>query len=576
MSTTVSLETKLSRTLDKIQYRSSNGYSLKRELQQGMNNFHNTLTAFNKIAANKGAGTPGIDNETIDGINLEKLERYHQEYVNNGYNPKPVKRILIPSDNKRTRPLGLPTVKDRLIQKCLEQLLTPYFENVFSEWSFGFRTKKSCHDAVKRVKQRFQGIDYIIKIDLKGYFDTINHEILMRTLNQFIRKNKVLSTINKWLRAGFMKDGIKYESLSGSPQGGIISPLLANVYLHYIDLKMEELIKEGKPIKKSNPEYGRARFKNRHHKLGADRWLNLNPKPRVEYIRYADDFIIGVKGEYDQAEGIKNQVTQWLEQDLKLTISKNKSKIVKASKGTRFLSYMVKVNPTNKTRTRKSAKNSLNGKVQIQIPKAKAKEYGHEYNWLKEGKMKHDETLADRDELEIIRTYQTIVRGIIQYFCLANNLGVLTYLNYLAEYSCLKTLARKWKTSIARVRKKLNIGSTWAIPYLNKGKTQHEPWVVYSWDRIKKMRNYKGNPDITINRFIFLGRTHLTDRLKAERCENCDKTTQLQIHHIGTVRNANRQSVMNKSTKVLCKSCHRKITNQQIHDIKRNKNDKNK
>ncbi|MDO8057579.1 group II intron reverse transcriptase/maturase, partial ['Gossypium sp.' phytoplasma] len=102
MSTTVSLETKLSRTLDKIQYRSSNGYSLKRELQQGMNNFYNTLIAFNKISTNKGAGTPGIDNETIDGINLERLERYHQEYVNNGYNPEPVKRILIPSDNKRT------------------------------------------------------------------------------------------------------------------------------------------------------------------------------------------------------------------------------------------------------------------------------------------------------------------------------------------------------------------------------------------------------------------------------------------------------------------------------------------
>ncbi|MDO8060289.1 hypothetical protein OC726_02095 [Candidatus Phytoplasma aurantifolia] len=97
---------KLSRTLDKIQYRSSKGHSLKRELQQGMNNFYNTLIAFNKIATNKGAGTPGIDNETIDGINLERLERYHQEYVNNGYNPKPVKRILIPSDNKRTRPLG--------------------------------------------------------------------------------------------------------------------------------------------------------------------------------------------------------------------------------------------------------------------------------------------------------------------------------------------------------------------------------------------------------------------------------------------------------------------------------------
>ncbi|XKW58918.1 group II intron reverse transcriptase/maturase [Candidatus Phytoplasma australasiaticum] len=407
MSTTVSPETKLSRTLNKIQYCSSNSYSLKRELQQGMNNFYNTLTAFNKIAANKGAGTPGIDNETIDGINLKKLERYHREYVNNGYHPKPVKRTFIPKDNKKTRPLGIPTIQDRLIQKCLEQLLTPYFENIFSEWR------------------------------------------------------------------------------------------------------------------------------------------------------------------------IKDQVTQWLKQYLNLTVSKDKSKIVKASKGTRLLSYMIKVNPTNKTRERKTTKNSLNGQVQIQIPKVKATEYGYEYNWLKKGKVKHDETLAERDELEIIRTYKTIVRGIIQYFCWANNLSVLTHLNYLAEYSCLKTLARKRKTSIARVRKKCKIGSTWGISYYNKGETQYEPWNVYTWDKIKKMRNYKGNPDITINRFIFQGRTHLTDRLKVERCEHCDKTTQLQIHHIGTVRNAHRQSIMNKRTKVLCKDCHRKVTNQQIHDI-RNKNNRNK
>ncbi|MDV3169689.1 MAG: reverse transcriptase/maturase family protein, partial [Candidatus Phytoplasma australasiaticum] len=205
---------------------------------------------------------------------------------------------------------------------------------------------------------------------------------------------------------GFMKDGIKYESLSGSPQGGIISPLLANVYLHYIDLKMGELIKLGRPIRKSNPEYKKARIKNQHHNLGIDRDINLNLKPRVEYSRYADDFIIGIKGEYDQAERIRYQVTQWLKQDLNLTISKDKSKIVKASRGTRFLSYMIKVNPTNKTRERKTTKNSLNGQVQIQIPKAKAKEYGYEYNWLKEGKVRHDKTLADRDELEIIRTYQ--------------------------------------------------------------------------------------------------------------------------------------------------------------------------
>ncbi|WP_304514585.1 reverse transcriptase domain-containing protein [Candidatus Phytoplasma crotalariae] len=156
---------------------------------------------------------------------------------------------------------------------------------------------------------------------------------------------------------------------------------MANVYLHYIDLKMDELIKEGKPIRKSNPEYWKAWKINQHHKLGIDRDINQNPKPKVEYIRYANDFIISVKEvKYDQAERIKNQVTQWLEQELKLIINKNKSKIVKANKRTRFLSYMVKVNPTNKNRKEKTTKNSLNGKVQIPIPQAKAEEYGDEYN----------------------------------------------------------------------------------------------------------------------------------------------------------------------------------------------------
>ncbi|MDO8060250.1 reverse transcriptase/maturase family protein [Candidatus Phytoplasma aurantifolia] len=126
---------------------------------------------------------------------------------------------------------------------------------------------------MKRVKQRCQRIDYIIKIDLKGYFETIDHKILMRTLNQFIKKNKTLSTISKRLKAGLVEDGVKCESLLGSPQGGIISPLLANVYLHHIDLKMEKLIKEGKLINKGNPEYKMARSKNQHDKLRIDSCL---------------------------------------------------------------------------------------------------------------------------------------------------------------------------------------------------------------------------------------------------------------------------------------------------------------
>ncbi|MDO8030470.1 group II intron reverse transcriptase/maturase [Candidatus Phytoplasma fabacearum] len=147
---------------------------------------------------------------------------------------------------------------------------------------------------------------------------------------------------------------------------------------------------------------------------------------------------------------------------------------------------MIKVNPTNKTRERKTTKNSLNGQVQIQIPKAKAEEYGYEYSWLKKGKVKHDETLADRDELKIIRTYQTIVRGIIQYFCLANNLTVLTHLNYLAEYSCLKTLARKRKRQLPKFERKVKLVQLGRFLILIKGKPNTNHGMFTLGTKLKK------------------------------------------------------------------------------------------
>ncbi|MDV3199279.1 MAG: reverse transcriptase domain-containing protein [Sweet potato little leaf phytoplasma] len=172
-----------------------------------MNNLINSHLAFNQVATNKGAGTPGIDERIIDDMDLNKLKKYHQKYVHNQYNPKPVKRVHIPKGKGKTRPLGIPTMHDRIIQKALEQLLTPYFENIFSEWSFGFRPKKSGLDAVKRIEHRFKGIDYLIKIDIEGFFDTIDHDILQKMLHKYIRKEKVLKTIQGWLKADFMDKG---------------------------------------------------------------------------------------------------------------------------------------------------------------------------------------------------------------------------------------------------------------------------------------------------------------------------------------------------------------------------------
>ncbi|MDV3201738.1 MAG: group II intron reverse transcriptase/maturase [Candidatus Phytoplasma australasiaticum] len=290
----------------------------------------------------------------------------------------------------------------------------------------------------------------------------------------------------------------------------------------------------------------------------------------MEYIRYADDFIIGCMGTREQADEMKTKVVNWLK-DLKLEIAYDKSKIVTATKGTRFLSYMFKVNPTASAIKKKTTKKTLNGRVRTLIPKEEINNRCHK--WTKKEKIIHDTQTVYRDRLEIIRTFKRVVEGIVRYFAYGENLNQLTKLAYIAEYSCLKTLANKEKTSLARVRKKLNIGKTWGVKYSIKNKPKYEVWTEYNWEKIKRMRNYKGiDPDIIPNPHIYLGRTHLTDRLKAEQCELCQtKNCRLEIHHTKTVRNRNWQSIANKETMALCKNCHRFKTNQQINNFNQNK-----
>ncbi|MDV3166195.1 MAG: reverse transcriptase domain-containing protein ['Waltheria sp.' little leaf phytoplasma] len=401
-----------------------------------MNSLDNTIIAFNKIAKNQGAGTFGVDDETIDKKDLAWLTKLNNDYREGKDQLQPAHRVFIPKPNGKERPLGIPTIADRVQQQKLYQLLNPFYELKFSEWSFGFRPGKSCHDAIKRVKQRFQGIKWLIKIDIKGYFDTIDHHILMKMLEKDIHKNKTLQTINQWLKAGIMDNYQFQQTFSGSPQGGIISPLLANIYLNQIDIKINELIEKGIPIKKTNPEYRRLIRRQKGKSIKVDRFINQNQNIRVEYIRYADDFIIGCMGTREQADEMKTKVVNWLKY-LKLTIAYDKSKIVPAHKGLRLLSYMIKINPTTSAIKRKVIKKSLNGKVRTLILKNEVNDRGKQ--WLRGEKITHNKQLINRDSLEIIRTYKRIVEGVIRYFAYGENLSQLMKLTYIAEYSCLKT-----------------------------------------------------------------------------------------------------------------------------------------
>lgn len=200
------------------------------------------MEAWKRVKANRGAG--GIDNITIADVEAYGLEKFiqeiQQELKEGRYHPKPVRRTYIPKGKTEKRPLGIPIIKDRVIQMAVKIVIEPIFEADFKECSYGFRPKRSAHQALDIIRKdtRRKGW-WIVDADIKGYFNNINHEKLMLMVKQRISDRKILKMIWQWLKAGVMEAGEYVKSDLGSPQGGVISPLLANIYLHYLDCKWE-------------------------------------------------------------------------------------------------------------------------------------------------------------------------------------------------------------------------------------------------------------------------------------------------------------------------------------------------
>lgn len=251
----------------------------------------NLEEAFKEVKRNRGA--PGIDKVTIKayGQRLEDNVRILQEELRNKtYKPMPVKRVYIPKADGTERPLGIPTIRDRIAQAALRRIIEPIFEPKFKESSFGFRPKRSAHMALEKIrKDLLDGYYYVIDADLKGYFDTIPHDKLLKAVKEEIVDGSVLRLIESFLKSGVMDGGIYHLNQEGTPQGGVISPLLANIYLHPLDALMEE----------------------RGHRI----------------TRYADDFVICCKSQKG-AERVLRSVTRFLEGTLGLTVHPYKTKIV--------------------------------------------------------------------------------------------------------------------------------------------------------------------------------------------------------------------------------------------------------
>jgi len=265
--------------------------------------FSNVLHAWNRVKANKGAA--GIDEMSIEAfpeVARTDWKRIRQSLLAGTYQPLPVKRVEIPKATGGTRPLGIPTVLDRVIQSRLRrtQVLFPIFDPDFSEFSYGFRRRRSAHDALRKLREYIrEGYRYAVDMDLSKFFDTVNHDVLMHRVARKVRDKRVLRLIGKYLRAGVVVDGRVRKTPKGVPQGGPLSPLLANILLDDLDKELEQ----------------------RRHR----------------FVRYADDFIILVKSQR-AGERVMQGIKGFLERKLKLSVNENKSQVAKTD-NTDFLGF---------------------------------------------------------------------------------------------------------------------------------------------------------------------------------------------------------------------------------------------
>ena len=554
--------------------------------------------AYQHLYSNKGAGTKGVTDDTADGFSEIYIENIIDALKNEMYQPKPVRRTYIKKSNGKMRPLGLPVFTDKLIQEAIRMILEAIYEPIFSDYSHGFRPARSCHTALAQIKKEFTGARWFIEGDIKGCFDNINHAVLVEIINQKIKDARFLKLIRSFLKAGYMEDWKYHETYSGCPQGGIISPILANIYLNELDRHVMKIKKEFDVATKARytPEYTklvglRQRLHNKiknsngiereklieEYKTATAQMLKLPAKQcddkKIKYVRYADDFLIAVNGNRQDCEKIKQELTEFISTTLKMELSQEKTLITHSNTPARFLGYDVRVRrdqqikPKGKFKTR-----SMNNKVELSIPfKDKIEKFLFSNGIVKQrsdnGKLEpiHRPQLLNRTDLEIVTIYNAELRGICNYYGLASNFNKLIYFNYLMEYSCLKTLAGKHRSKVSKIRAMYKDGTgKWAIPYETKTGIKKMYFANYADCKGKKFTDIVPQTAKNYSHDV----TTLESRLKAKICEvcGCTENDRYEIHHVNKVKNLKGKSEWEKimiakrrKTIVVCHKCHMAI-----------------
>ncbi|MCC9965009.1 reverse transcriptase [Streptococcus agalactiae] len=555
------------------------------------------LIAYAKLYPNNGAMTKGVTEETIDGMSIQKIDRIIEQLRRETYYWRPARREYIPKKNGKHRPLGIPVWSDKLLQEVIRMILEAYYEPQFSEHSHGFRPKRGCHTALQEI-QTWKGTRWFIEGDISSYFDTIDHDVLITMLSRQIQDGRFIRLIKNMLEAGYLDDWKFHKTISGTPQGGVSSPLLANIYLHQFDKWVgEELIPQytrGKK-QKANSAYNRLsrRIKcyqdkgdyKKAHQLIVER-RNLpsvdtydTSYRRLRYVRYADDFILGFTGSKAEAKAIKKQIGDFLNTKLSLELSQEKTLITHATgESAKFLGYEIKAQRVNDYIDNKGRR-SANGVIALFVPASVIESKCRQY--MKNGKAIHRNNLLQDDDFSIVQTYQQEYRGLVQYYILAQNLSWFSKVYWYMETSLLKTLAFKHKSSINKMLAKYKTTTTSTngrtVPCLQVVVPREDkPPLVATWGGISL--SYKKKTVIEDAPYqVYGGRTELIKRLLANKCELCGSEENIEVHHIRKLADLNKHngklvpkwkevmSARRRKTLVTCRDCHHAIHNGSIN-----------
>ena len=553
-----------------------------------------------------GAATEGADRDTADGFSEAKVEKLIASLADESYCPKPSRRIYLKKPNGKHRPLGIPSFSDKLVQEVLRMVLEAVYEPIFSETSHGFRPGRSSHTALCYARYNLNGTRWFIEGDIKGCFDNINHEVLIRCIQKKIKDARLMKLIHKFLKAGYLEDFVYHNTYSGCPQGGIISPILANIYLHELDLYVAELSKDfQKPYKsRITAEYSRlsgrmTRVKQKIKK--AEEAGNMTEKERllkelkelrsqllktpcksqtdkeIKYVRYADDFIIGVRGSREDCEEIKRKLSCFIRDSLKMELSEEKTLITHSNTYARFLGYDMRIRRSNviKPNGRGTTQRTMSNHMELAVPLGdKIQPFLFKHGVVKQkenGELEpvHRNDLLRLTDLEIVSAYDAELRGICNFYYLAGNFYKLHYMSYLMEYSCLKTLAFKHRCTIGKIKEKFSDKKGgWCIPYETKKGMKYLYLSKHS-DCAKGKEASDTIPRMTmIHKHT---RSTFESRLKAKTCElcGCTESRQFEIHHVNKLKNLKGKEpwevmmiAKRRKTMVVCYECHKKIHNQ--------------